>query len=153
MTGFDPKNCQNSNLKITICTLSAAGCRTKLWKTTWKVFNSTGKTGIAAGLLNIFHMVFNLWKNQGCSTECIACLCGKLCELEKQRQTSCRAAKHFCKKECGAGGYGGRKNSAAGRIKNGIWLAKAGRLCYTLRWSSLERKQRGAPQGGQPCFR
>ena len=50
----------------------------RLWKTLWKVWNSTGKTGFKAGLLNFLHRVFNMWKKSEPSTECIALFCGKL---------------------------------------------------------------------------
>lgn len=72
------KNCHISDLKITNCTHPAGECRTRLWKTQWRMLNSTGKTGFAAGLLNFLHRVFNMWKKSGPSTECIALFCGKL---------------------------------------------------------------------------
>jgi hypothetical protein len=59
--------------------------RTKKWKTLWKVWNSTGKTGFKAGLLNFLHRVFNMWKNNRSSTDCIPRFCGKLFSPAKQR--------------------------------------------------------------------
>lgn len=76
--GSASKNCHISDLKITNCTHPAGECRTRLWKTQWRMLNSTGKTGFAAGLLNFLHRVFNMWKKSGPSTECIALFCGKL---------------------------------------------------------------------------
>lgn len=78
MRGSASKNCHISDLKITNCTHPAGECRTRLWKTQWRMLNSTGKTGFAAGLLNFLHRVFNMWKKSGPSTECIALFCGKL---------------------------------------------------------------------------
>jgi hypothetical protein len=57
----------------------------RLWKTLWKVWNSTGKTGFKAGLLNFLHRVFNMWKNNRSSTDCIPRFCGKLFSPAKQR--------------------------------------------------------------------
>ena len=62
MRGSASKNCHISDLKITNCTHPAGECRTGLWKTQWRMLNSTGKTGFAAGLLNFLHRVFNMWK-------------------------------------------------------------------------------------------
>lgn len=63
--GSASKNCHISDLKITNCTHPAGECRTRLWKTQWRMLNSTGKTGFAAGLLNFLHRVFNMWKKIG----------------------------------------------------------------------------------------
>lgn len=63
--GSTSKNCHISDLKITNCTHPAGECRTRLWKTQWRMLNSTGKTGFAAGLLNFLHLVFNMWKKIG----------------------------------------------------------------------------------------
>lgn len=65
MRGSASKNCHISDLKITNCTHPAGECRTGLWKTQWRMLNSTGKTGFAAGLLNFLHRVFNMWKKIG----------------------------------------------------------------------------------------
>ena len=62
-TGCSSKNCHISDLYSTNCTQEIKKGRTKKWKTLWKVWNSTGKTGFKAGLLNFLHRVFNMWKN------------------------------------------------------------------------------------------
>ena len=74
-----------SDLYSTNCTQEIKKGRTKKWKTLWKVWNSTGKTGFKAGLLNFLHRVFNMWKNNRSSTDCIPRFCGKLFSPAKQR--------------------------------------------------------------------
>ena len=74
----DTKNCQISDLNFTICTQMAAWRKDRQLKTLWKVWNSTGKTGIETGLFNFFHGLFNMWKNRSRFTECIPDECGKL---------------------------------------------------------------------------
>ena len=92
------KNCHNSDLNFTNCKAFAKIWGNLLLKTRWKLFNSTRKTGAAAGLLHIFHRVFNLWKNCRLFTECIGAFCGKLFALAKQRKCAVlpgQRAKHF----------------------------------------------------------
>ena len=84
-TGSDVKNRQFSNLKITNGTHPGRQSRTGLWKTRWRMFNSTRKTGFATGLFNFFNRVFNMWKKSGPSTECIARFCGKLFPWAKRQ--------------------------------------------------------------------
>ena len=92
------KNCHNSDLNFTNCKAFAKIWGKLLLKNRWKLFNSTQKTGAAAGLLHIFHRVFNLWKNHRLFTECIDVFCGKLFALAKQRKCAVlpgQRAKHF----------------------------------------------------------
>ena len=92
------KNCHNSDLNFTNCKAFAKIWEKLLLKTQWKLFNSTRKTGVAAGLLHTFHRVFNLWKNYRLFTECIDAFCGKLFALAKQRKCDLppgQQAKHF----------------------------------------------------------
>ena len=58
------KICHNSDLKITKCTSGFPLVENGLWKTLWKVWKSTLKRGVSAGLLHVLHRVFNLWKKQ-----------------------------------------------------------------------------------------
>ena len=92
----DRKNCHNSELKITNCTAQLNFCRTGMWKTRWKLFNSTGKTGFETGLFHFFHHVFNMWKKSGAFTNRIALFCGKLFAPAKRQgtalQSSCGSA-------------------------------------------------------------
>ena len=92
------KNCHNSDLNFTNCKAFARIWGNLLLKTRWKLFNSTRKTGAAAGLLHTFHGVFNLWKNCRAFTECIDIFCGKLFALAKQQKCAVppgQRAKHF----------------------------------------------------------
>ena len=84
-TTTELKICHNSDLKITKCTSGFPLVENGLWKTLWKVWKSTLKRGVSAGLLNVLHRVFNLWKKQGRSTACIQAFCGKPPPLEKER--------------------------------------------------------------------
>ena len=59
-----------------------------MWKTVWKMFNSTEKTGFEPKLLNGFHGVFHLWKKQGPFTKCISGFCGKLFLSAKWQEQS-----------------------------------------------------------------
>lgn len=68
-TGCSSKNCHISDLYSTNCTQEIKKGRTKKWKTLWKVWNSTRKTGLSAWVLNFLHRVFNLWKKQGGYTD------------------------------------------------------------------------------------
>ena len=65
------KFCHNSDLKITKCMGGFPPVENEMLKTLWKVWKSTPETGVIAGLLNVLHRVFNLWKKQGHSTACI----------------------------------------------------------------------------------
>ena len=92
------KNCHNSDLNFTNCKTFAKMWGNLLLKTRWKLFNSTRKTGAAAGLLHTFHGVFNLWKKRKPFTECIGMLCGKLSASAKRQKCALQAgrrAKHF----------------------------------------------------------
>ena len=82
---FLPKNEKDQAAILSIIIEEIKKGRTKKWKTLWKVWNSTGKTGFKAGLLNFLHRVFNMWKNNRSSTDCIPRFCGKLFSPAKQR--------------------------------------------------------------------
>ena len=100
------KNCHNSDLNFTNCKAFAKIWGNLLLKTRWKLFNSTGKTGAAAGLLHIFHWVFNLWKNCRLFTERIGIFCGKLFALAKTAEVhrvARTAGKTFLQLLCPAG--------------------------------------------------
>lgn len=107
-TGCSSKNCHISDLYFTNCTQEKQTGRTGMWKTRWKVWNSTRKTGFKTGLLNFIHRVFNMWKKwpdlYGLYTTFLwkTFLIGKTedaCAATEWRCTC--AAKHFCKKERG----------------------------------------------------
>ena len=68
-TTTELKICHNSDLKITKCTSGFPLVENGLWKTLWKVWKSTLKRGVSAGLLHVLHRVFNLWKKQGGYTD------------------------------------------------------------------------------------
>ena len=70
-TTTELKICHNSDLKITKCTSGFPLVENGLWKTLWKVWKSTLKRGVSAGLLHVLHRVFNLWKKQDPFTTCI----------------------------------------------------------------------------------
>ena len=65
------KFCHKSDLKITKCTEEKSPVEGGMWKTRWKVWKSTPKTGVDAGLLNFLHRVFNMWKKVALFTACI----------------------------------------------------------------------------------
>ncbi len=127
MHGSASKNCHISDLKITKCTHPAGECRTRLWKTQWRMLNSTGKTGFKAGLLHVLHRVFNLWKKKsGPSTECIALFCGKLFGPAKRQVPA------------GAEGAAARDNSAkpgrgAGKLRKIRSSRQKAAICWQTR--------------------
>ena len=156
MRGFLTKNCHISDLKITNCTQPGGKSRTRLWKTWWRMFNSTGgnrlssrtfelsppgfqhveKIGLFYGMYSAF-----LWK-----TFCI----GKTAVLPGAEST---AAKNNSAK-MGRSAYGCEKFSTK-RQKSGNLLANPAGLCYTLSWIIIIKnhrvgcrcKLRGAPWG------
>ena len=98
-TGCSSKNCHISDLYSTNCTQEIKKGRTKKWKTLWKVWNSTGKTGFKAGLLNFLHRVFNMWKNLSRITDCIACWMWKTFAFGKHCE-ECRGMLYFRMYQC-----------------------------------------------------
>ena len=93
------KFCHNSDLKITKCMQGSEPVEIRLWKTLWKVWNSTGKTGFKAGLLNFLHRVFNMWKNLSRITDCIACWMWKTFAFGKHCE-ECRGMLYFRMYQC-----------------------------------------------------
>ena len=139
MRGSASKNCHISDLKITNCTHPGGECRTRLWKTQWRMLNSTGKTGFAAGLLNFLHRVFNMWKKSGPSTECIALFCGKLFGPAKRQVPAgaeWRSSKgQFCK--TGPGRWQAAKKSGRADKKAAIcWQTRSAYAILYLGLSS-----------------
>ena len=74
-------------------------------KTLWKVWKSTLKTGMDAGLLNFFHGDFNMLKKERCSTSCIQGFLWKTFSVVKQTEEKRRTSNsleektHFYGKE------------------------------------------------------
>lgn len=64
-TTTELKICHNSDLKITKCTSGFPLVENGLWKTLWKVWKSTLKRGVSAGLLHVLHRVFQLVEKTG----------------------------------------------------------------------------------------
>ena len=146
-TGCGSKNCHISDLYSTNCTQEIQKGRTKKLKTLWKVWNSTAKTGFKAGLLNFLHRVFNMWKNNRSSTDCIQLFCGKLFSSAKQRTRvqqpgeDAPAWQNISAKrraDCQSGKCGrpwtGCENFCRTGTKNGDLLANKGGICYTSKW-------------------
>ena len=144
------KNCHNSDLNSTNCKAFARIWRKLLLKTRWKLFNSTRKTGVAAGLLHNFHRVFNLWKKYGPFTKCIDVFCGKLFASAKRRKCAPppgQRAKHFYRcpvrwERCIL-----LKKFRCQEIKSRQFVAKSGEIWYTLSWIIINKiKRSGAAQ-------
>lgn len=132
-TTTELKICHNSDLKITKCTSGFPLVENGLWKTLWKVWKSTLKRGVNAGLLHVLHRVFNLWKKQDPFTTCIQGFLWKTSPPGNRTDILPGSWQHFFIPE---GGVLGGSGKFSGR-KNRNSMAKKVRLCYTSRWINI----------------
>lgn len=132
-TTTELKICHNSDLKITKCTSGFSLVENGLWKTLWKVWKSTLKRGVSAGLLHVLHRVFNLWKKQDPFTTCIQGFLWKTSPPGNRTDILPGSWQHFFIP--GRGVWGG-SGKFSGR-KNRNSMAKKVRLCYTSRWINI----------------